>query len=593
MKSFRSIAAFAAIAVAPVLAWYPELPTCPKSFTPFTYTGCYDNGSPGEPYALEQKMDLDRETGTPQKCQALCKGNGFRMSGLGYYGECYCGNSIRNDKLSEDKCVFKCNGDSNQICGGDDAVSIYTDPTFNPISSVSVSDYQYVGCWTDDAQAPLGKAVFYKQDQLDGDSLTNEKCLATCLAGGYPYAGTEWSRECYCGVTVGDGTALTDESQCSKKCTGDDSQTCGGDARLSLYVAKGLLSKEPCGKPPVLPSTSTSSSSSTMSSTSSTSSVASTTSSATITSVTPTTTGPAQCTATIITPPKCEYGCGNWCAGPLPDFSDKTKCLQAWSSCKLQIASCFLKAGWPNAMDCFNYAGWCGKIKDYCFSDSGRGGKNGCYKQYPPIGGQQPSTSTSVYPCPTTASATTTTKTSTTSTCNIPTPTGICKQPTDNRWGYGPGKPVGGIELPLVTCNNVERDYRSGNVYKLYTDNDSSKCRSYVRKDCKPACEDACKWQYKQCLDVYVEACKTNGKFGNSWYGGGYNPNKGYRAGGRSPRSSRAEEMEMIRRTTNQFSQNYNDARDACKAQYQDCRNENYNVKDNGQCKTYAGDWVQ
>ncbi|KAJ1337595.1 WSC domain-containing protein [Microdochium nivale] len=632
MKSFHSIAALAAIAVAPTaFAWYPEQPSCPTSYTPFTYTGCYDNGQPGEPYALEQKTDLDRETSTPQKCMAHCKGNGFRMAGLGYYGECYCGNSIGNAKLSEDKCNFKCNGDSNQICGGDDAVNIYTDPTFNPISSISVSDYKYVGCWTDDAPAPLAKAVFYKQDQLDADNLTNEKCFAACLAKGYPYAGTEWSRECYCGVVVGDGTALTDQSECTKTCTGDSTQICGGDARLSLYVAKGLLSNEPCGKPPVLPgtsstsssmsSTSASSASSTTSSavvtttsssavvTTSSSAVVTTSSSAVvttstsavypITSVTSTSTSPPKCTATIVTPPKCEYGCGNWCANPLPDFSDQSKCLLAWSACKVQVASCFFKAGFPNAMDCFNYAGWCGKIKDYCFSDGGRGGKNDCYKKYPPVGGQKPSTTTSVYPCPTTATATTaTTRTvsaTTTSTCVIPTPTGVCKQPTDTRWGYGPGKPVGGIELPLVTCNNIERDYRGGNVYKLYTDNDSSKCRSYRRQDCKGACEDACKWQYNQCLTVYAEGCKTNGKYGNSYYGGGYNTNQGYRPGGRGQRSrsSHADEIAMIKRTTNHFSQSYNDAQSSCRAQYQDCLGENYNVRDNGQCKTFAGDWIQ
>lgn len=82
MKSFNSIAVLAAIAVAPTaLAWYPEQPSCPTSYTPFTYTGCYDNGQPGEPYALEQKTDLDRETSTPQKCMAHCKGK--QPPGLG------------------------------------------------------------------------------------------------------------------------------------------------------------------------------------------------------------------------------------------------------------------------------------------------------------------------------------------------------------------------------------------------------------------------------------------------------------------------------------------------------------------------------
>lgn len=534
------------------------------------------------------------------------------MAGLGYYGQCYCGQSVKNDKLSEDKCNFPCNGNSGEICGGDNAVSVYSDPSAPPLSSVSVADYASVGCWTDDAPAPYGKALFYRQEDINPDTLTKEICLAACLEKGYPYAGTEYSRECYCGVDIGSGTALaTDQSACNMPCTGDKSQTCGGDALLSLYVAKKLFPKDACVTP-VLPSASTSSvaSSTTSSSTSSTgattSSAASTTSStmsitstSTIRTTSSTTTGPSQCTATIVTPPKCEFSCGSWCASPLPDFDNQAKCLTAWSTCKVQLASCFFKAGWPDAMNCFKYAGWCSKVKDYCFSGA-NGGKNGCYNKYPPISPGKASTTTSVYPCSTTSTriTTTSTATTTTSTCIIPTPTGICKQPTDNRYGYGPGKPVGGIELPLVTCNNDRRDFGNGNPFKLYTDNDSSKCRSYRRPDYKGACQDACKWQYNQCLSVYAQGCKTSGKVGGNYYGGDYNPSEGTRPGPAGPggrrtsRSSHAEEVAMIKRSADQFSQSYGDAQNSCRAQYQDCLSENYWVRDNGSCKTFAADWA-
>jgi phage terminase large subunit len=78
---------------------------------------------------------------------------------------------------------------------------------------------------------------------------------------------------------------------------------------------------------------------------------------------------------------------------------------------------------------------------------------------------------------------------------------------------------VGGIELPLVTCNDIKQDFGS-RPFKLYTEPDSRRCKSYSRNYCSDACKDACKEQYEECKETYVESCKPD------WWSWSHDNNK-------------------------------------------------------------------
>jgi hypothetical protein len=56
----------------------------------------------------------------------------------------------------------------------------------------------------------------------------------SALGNGYRYAGLEYYQECFCGATV-DGPQAADASSCNLPCTGNSSQTCGGNDLLSVY----------------------------------------------------------------------------------------------------------------------------------------------------------------------------------------------------------------------------------------------------------------------------------------------------------------------------------------------------------------------
>jgi len=322
--------------------------------------------------------------------------------------------------------------------------------------------------------------------------------------------------------------------------------------------------------------------------------------------------------ATTTIPSGCEYGCGKWCSHELPDWSNVDGCKSSFSSCKIQIAACLKNAGFPGAMDCFDFAGWCSDIGNYCSTGRKRTvfNKKDCFSHKPPKGGKPPTTKTITVPCTTTPTPTPTTTTQ----CPIPTVTNICKQPTSNKDGYGPGNPVGGVELPVVTCNDLRDDF-TNNPFKLYTDSDSRRCPGYSRTKVPNACADACKAQYDDCVAVYAEGCKASngGSSGASWWDvrsgwgpNGFNAGKGSGGGGSSGgglggilgwlfgKRSAADDKSYFdfaagpaheKRTFGGWNDNYSSATNKCKTQYNDCLSENKKVTIDKKCTKWGSGW--
>lgn len=65
--------------------------------------------------------------------------------------------------------------------------------------------------------------------------MTNDKCVQFCFGKGFPYAGTEYTSECYCGTQLATGGVEAADGDCSSSCGGNATQPCGGPGRLTLY----------------------------------------------------------------------------------------------------------------------------------------------------------------------------------------------------------------------------------------------------------------------------------------------------------------------------------------------------------------------
>ncbi|KAI4603909.1 hypothetical protein KJ359_000030 [Pestalotiopsis sp. 9143b] len=53
---------------------------------------------------------------------------------------------------------------------------------------------------------------------------------------GYPFSGTEYGDECYCGEKVDEAATKADDAECSMACAGDATQPCGAGNRLSVFT---------------------------------------------------------------------------------------------------------------------------------------------------------------------------------------------------------------------------------------------------------------------------------------------------------------------------------------------------------------------
>ena len=67
---------------------------------------------------------------TIQMCLSICRSRDFAYAGLEWQTECYCGNIPRLpfEWAWPEKCDDRCSGNSNQICGGTNAISIWQVP---------------------------------------------------------------------------------------------------------------------------------------------------------------------------------------------------------------------------------------------------------------------------------------------------------------------------------------------------------------------------------------------------------------------------------------------------------------------------------
>lgn len=101
-------------------------------------------------------------------------------------------------------------------------------------TDVSLGKTGFIGCYKDTSAFDLDG--FLERSR----SNTPQRCIATCRAKGFKYAGVQYSESCLCGNNYGKyGVA----DNCNMKCTGDGSQICGGYSSNGIY-ATGFVAND-------------------------------------------------------------------------------------------------------------------------------------------------------------------------------------------------------------------------------------------------------------------------------------------------------------------------------------------------------------
>ncbi|RSL39253.1 hypothetical protein CEP53_014198 [Fusarium sp. AF-6] len=206
----------------------------------WAYLGCAAEGVNAR--ALN-KYAVTSNIMTIEYCTAACKEQGYPLAGMENGRECYCASALTNGasyvKASICAATPKmiCSGNMTQYCGGPNLLTVWNDTSYTPPVQLVVGSTKiakgaatYQGCYAE----PSGGRALSSDRTSDTVGMTNEMCVAFCQAGGYLYAGTEYSQECYCGNTIG-GDNIPDISQCSMQCKGNIFSYCGAGNKLSVW----------------------------------------------------------------------------------------------------------------------------------------------------------------------------------------------------------------------------------------------------------------------------------------------------------------------------------------------------------------------
>jgi len=202
----------------------------PTAASGYTYLGCYLDGS-----ARTLTTQLSDVTSV-EACITACSNSGYRYAGLEYFSQCFCGSQIINNGptvINALNCNYQCSGNSNETCGGSNAIQVYVGtPAIPPIPPPSIPSgilgFTYVDTFKDDA----GNRILAIVRPISSNTVEN--CITSCASAGYSYAGVEYGAECYCGATILDnrvGAQLP-----TMTCQGNSSEYCGGPNLIQVYT---------------------------------------------------------------------------------------------------------------------------------------------------------------------------------------------------------------------------------------------------------------------------------------------------------------------------------------------------------------------
>lgn len=209
--------------------------------TGFGFHGDFMNGWDTEVLtdALDQCVNNDSSNGQISKCPPLAK------SQTPYYAtNCPERKPIVNEQV---KGMLECLPGCNVVTPGPErAIQLVCPDTpsvntvdyggpytmFNPSTGQKLdgSTFAFAGCAADG-----GSSRTLSGHSTAADDMTIEYCTSVCKSQGYPFAGLEYSRECYCGSSLGDAATVDCSTTSQMICAGNATEWCGAPNLLAIW----------------------------------------------------------------------------------------------------------------------------------------------------------------------------------------------------------------------------------------------------------------------------------------------------------------------------------------------------------------------
>ncbi|KAJ7068678.1 WSC domain-containing protein [Mycena amicta] len=194
-----------------------------SSFLPWKYQGCFADNITDRVFPYQE---IDTLPWNPGFCVVACETRGFTFAGLEFGNQCWCGHSLPvSPLLSDIECQMACAGNTSQICGGPERLTVYMAVDgLLCLAETQTPGFNLVAVYVDDTSTSRTLAGASFSDA----SMTVESCLAFCSNGGFNLAGVEYGSECYTG-------AIASDASCNMPCSGDVTERCGAGNFLDLY----------------------------------------------------------------------------------------------------------------------------------------------------------------------------------------------------------------------------------------------------------------------------------------------------------------------------------------------------------------------
>ncbi len=93
----------------------------------------------------------------------------------------------------------------------------------------------YIGCFKDKGNAWGVEGRDLSGFMTESEDMTVEKCIQICSEKGFKYAGLQYGIQCFCGNSYG---KYGESTNCNYKCSGNQSEICGGVWANSVYSVK-------------------------------------------------------------------------------------------------------------------------------------------------------------------------------------------------------------------------------------------------------------------------------------------------------------------------------------------------------------------
>ena len=280
----------------------PTGPVVNPGNSAYRFLSCYQDGATGK--AIANSVKYANDSMTVAVCLDYCKTKGTIYAGIEYRRECYCGDSLATDAVSNAVgCSLTCKSNATEFCGGSLKMDVYRSVTLStstssspsttgsttasagsslsssvsstgstsssstatgsisslattstslttsssPTTTSSVSatptlGFKYLGCYHEPPRVHAMKLVGANNSMSVEMCISSAKARLTAKpATTYSYVGVEYGRECW-GATsaVTSQTSMVGGAACTMKCAGASSQSCGGRAMYNYYATTAV-----------------------------------------------------------------------------------------------------------------------------------------------------------------------------------------------------------------------------------------------------------------------------------------------------------------------------------------------------------------